>query len=323
MTKLNSIGKNILKAKRAKFVANSEFSLAFLGDSHVGMKNCKCQANCAEARYKSLLRRIKNMKPVYVSVLGGDASDRSQSLEKFAVATKTVLDYHSAIKDELKTPLFVNVGNHDYHNGQLETFQNIIGSENEIIRLFGNVKGPRVAVVMIDSGYTVSGKLPGTDTFRKNLAVLEKKMAEIIKKHSTVRFIIDMHIPPRIPHELSGTHVLNPTFNHEFRKFLKKHPAGILAIVCHHKHGQVHNSAYHLKFMTSKEYAIPVFVTAQGGQCNPNKAPHQDAQYSFIRIDLIHGITAYKIKNVYRYEMVYDQTKKHFVLKPRIRLPLK
>lgn len=325
MAKLNESGNIILKSKRQKFVNGQNFAIAFLGDSHIGRTDCKCGTNCPEDRYTTLLKKIRNMKGIYTIIHGGDASDYGNNvLNKFVSDTKKILKYNSTtVKDEDKTPLFANIGNHDYKLGKapskgvdINDYHKLIGKDNAIVKLFGSVKGPKVAIVLLNTGYSNSGQLTNGLKFEDQLNDLAKRMGDIIKKHSSVRFIIDMHIPPRIPNQLTGTHVLNPAFNNAFRRFLKKHPARILAIVTHHKHGNVQSTAYHYIFTNNgKKYNIPVYLTAQGGHCDPTKG---SAQYSFYRMDLVKSGAPYKINAVYRYDMVWDSTKKTYVLNKKI-----
>jgi hypothetical protein len=323
MAKLNAQSKVILQAKRQKkFMKNAPISLAFVGDSHIGKPNCKCGKDCAQKRYKELLRKMRDMKKVYAIVHGGDLVVYGDGLLKtFVKDTRSVLHYGSkTINKEDLTPLLANIGNHDYkmHKApgtgvEIKDYRNLIGNDNDVVKLCGSAKGPRIAVVLLNTGFTNAGKMPSGMKFKDELDALEKIMGTLIKEHNDVRFIIDMHIPPHIPHVLFGTHVLNTQFNDQFRRFLIKHRSHILAVVAHHKHGQIQKKAY-LYDLKHKNFVIPVYVTAQGGQCDLNAQP-KSAQYSFYRIDLKKKGNPYSIDAVYRYDMVYDQTKKAFVLK--------
>lgn len=324
MAKLNEIGKHILKIKRQKFKDGQDFSIAFLGDSHIGRTNCKCGTDCTEERYVTLLSKINNGKNVYAIIHGGDASDYGNgSLERFVNDTTKTLNYdNTEIKEEDKIPLFSNTGNHDYKFGKfpdgcitIDDYHNNIGKDNDIIEFFGNNKGPEVAVILLNTGYGNSGKLIGTAKFKDKLNNLSLNMKNIIKNHKFVRFIIDMHIPPVIPYEITGTHTLNPEFDSDFKKFLKKYPERILAIAAHHMHGQIQNAAYHYKITNKfQEYSIPVYVTAQGGQCDSNKPPYKNAQYSFYKMNLSKVSSSYMLNSVYRYDMTWNYDKKGFAL---------
>lgn len=334
MAKLNAIGIKILKAKRQKFKANKDFSIAFLGDSHIGQTTvhspkegkCECGTNCPEKRYKTLLRKINGLKGIYTIIHGGDGADyAAKMLKKFVNDTETILKYNdTTVKDENKKPLFENIGNHDYKIGKnpstgvdMKDYNNLVGKDNNIIKFFGNIKGPRVAVILLNTGYSNEGQLPKGMDFKQQLDNLSGMMNEIIKKHNFVRFIIDMHIPPRIPHQLTGSHVLNNNYNYYFRQFLKKHPARILAIVTHHKHGVIQSAAYHYTFTTkNKKYDIPVYLTAQGGHCDYNKSHNEKTRYSFYRMNLTNNGNFYKIKNVYRYDMVKGPSGNYVLAKP-------
>lgn len=312
MPKLNTRAREILDAKAAKFKNGKDFSIILLGDSHIG------QFNCTNRWYTELLNKIKSKtisKDVYTAVHGGDASDNSTRLKNYVNITEKVLAYSNTTKDDTKIPLFTNVGNHDYKiNGKqgagvdIKRYNNLIGNDNFIIKLFKGSKGPKIAIVFINTGYNVSGQLPGDKNFQIELDKLSNKMSEIIKAHNSVRFIIDMHIPPKIPKngQFNTNHTLNPKYNDIFRKFMQKHPARILAIVAHHKHGNIQSSAYRYTFNNIKHtinYNIPLYLTAQGGHCDPYKNPPMNAQYSFYKMSFKKSGNYYKINTVYRYNM--------------------
>ena len=146
---------------------------------------------------------------VYTTIHGGDASDYGDGqLKKYVDITEKVLGYGNVVQEENKIPIFTNVGNHDYKIGKgssagvnIKEYNDLIGNDNTIRKLFKNGKGPRIAIILLNTGYNVSGQLPGGKDYKTELDKLEKKMNDIIQLHHTVRFIIDMHIPPRIPNE--------------------------------------------------------------------------------------------------------------------------
>jgi hypothetical protein len=308
MAKLNARAKKILQAKASKFKNGANFSIILLGDSHIG------QINCTNKWYTELLKKIR-AKGAYTAVHGGDASDNSTKLKNYVNISKKVLGYSNTVKDEKKTPLFTNIGNHDYKLGanqgagvNIDKYNELIGNDNFIIKLYKGAKGPKIAIVFINTGYTVSGQLPGNKDFKTELDKLAKKMSDIIKSNNNIRFIIDMHIPPKIPKNahFNTDHTLNPKYNDIFRKFMQKHPARILAIVAHHKHGDVQSSAYHYTFSNknvTKKYNIPLYLTAQGGHCDHDPNHPIDAQYSFYRMYFKMLGNHYEIDNVYRYNM--------------------
>lgn len=303
MAKLNARAKNILQAKALKFKNGANFSIIFLGDSHIG------QINCTNKWYNELLKKVR-VRHVYTAVHGGDASDNSTKLKNYVNISEKILGYSNTNKDEKKTPLFTNIGNHDYKLGAkssdgigIEKYNELIGNDNFIIKLYKGAKGPKIAIVFINTGYTVSGQLLGGKDFKTELGKLAKKMSDIIKANSNIRFIIDMHIPPKVLTDahFNTNHTLNSIYNDNFRGFIKKHHTKILAIVAHHKHGDFQKSAYHYTF-NKKKYIIPLYVTAQGGHCNPYvKLP--TAQYSFYRMYFKKLGNHYEIDNVYRYNM--------------------
>lgn len=334
MAKLNEIGIRILKAKRQKFKAGSDFSVAFIGDSHIGETTvhspkegpCECGSNCPERRYKTLLSKINALKSIYAIIHGGDGADyAAKMLKRFVNDTEAILKYNNTtISDADKKPLLHNIGNHEYKIGKnpstgvdMNEYNNLVGKANNIIKFFGSTNGPKVAVILLNTGYSNHGQLPKGMNFKTQLDNLAKQMDTIIQNHNSVRFIIDMHIPPRIPHQLTGSHVLNDNYNYYFRQFLKKHPGRILAIVTHHKHGTIQMAAYQYTFKTkNKKYNIPVYLTAQGGNCDYNKSPNEPTRYGFYRMVLTKSGNSYKIKNVYRYDMVRSSSGSYVLAKP-------
>ncbi|WP_010250744.1 metallophosphoesterase [Acetivibrio cellulolyticus] len=316
---LNDTSTKILNMRAAKFKNNSPFTLGLLGDSHIGQSNCTTNPTW----YRELLKKIVS-KNVYTIIHGGDASDHGgASLKQFVNITENQLKYGTI--NASRTPIFVNIGNHDYLRGKTtkavsrNDYTKDIGQHNNIIKLFDSNKGPRVAVVLLDTGFTISGKLPSGEDYSKVLKSIEDKMIDLIKKHNTIRFIIDMHVPPQIlattknDKKFNSSHVLSTQFNSKFRKFIKdftsRYPGRIIAITAHHKHGWVQKNAYYFSYKTydMKTHKIPIYLTAQGGHCDGNV---QNAQYSFYIISFAtfkkNKKRYYKITNVNRFNVTYN-----------------
>lgn len=317
MTKLNIEAKKVLKAKILKFKEGQNFSIAFLGDSHIGQKNC------TNEWYIELLKQIK-YKNVYAAIHGGDASDYGgDQLRKYVDITEKILGYNEAINVESTIPLFTNIGNNDYKIGKssskgmgIKDYNNFIGNDNTIIKLYKGRNGPRIAIVLLNTGYNVYGELSDGKDYKTEFDKLEKNMNDIIKLHHSVRFIIDMHIPPRIPDESKFiiNHSMDNKFNDAFQEFLKKNPSKIMAIVTHHIHGCIQTAAYHYTFnatvktkegnTTTKRYSIPVYLTAQGGHCNFNKKYLANGQHSFYIMNFTKTGKHYSISTVYRFSIL-------------------
>lgn len=299
----------ILQKRAANFPANSPFALGLLGDSHIGQVNCPMNPTW----YREILKKNVSKK-VYAIIHGGDASDRGgTTLKSFVSITRNQLKYGKVTAS--KTPIFVNIGNHDYKKGKSVSragYTNNIGRHNSIIKLFDGGNGPRVAVVLLDTGYTISGQLPSGENYTNLLKDIEDKMITLVKNHQTIRFIIDMHVPPQITGDINfnKSHVLMTKYNAKFKKFIKdftsKYPGRILAITAHHKHGWIQNKAYFFTYKTydMKSHRIPVYVTAQGGHCDGNAG---NAQYSFyiLRFAQKTGVNHYSISSVSRYNVTY------------------
>ncbi len=316
---LNDTSTKILNKRAEKFKSNSPFTLGLIGDSHIGQSICTTNPTW----YRKILSKIVSQK-VYAIIHGGDASDYGgSSLKSFVTITENELKYGTI--NASRTPIFVNIGNHDYLRGKTtqsvsrNDYTTYIGQHNNIIKLFNSGKGPRVAVVLLDTGYTISGKLPSGEDYSKVLKDIEDKMIALIKKHSTLRFIIDMHVPPQIladtqnHKKFNTSHVLLTQYNSRFKKFIKdftsKYPGRILAITAHHKHGWVQKTAYYFSYKTydMKPHKIPIYLTAQGGHCDGNV---HNAQYSFYVLSFStfkkNKKRYYKITNVNRFNVIYD-----------------
>lgn len=333
-TKLNEMSIQILDAKRAKFKDGSNFSIGLLGDSHIG------ESKCPTSWYKELLKKLRNKK-VYAIIHGGDCCHYAGTglLKKFKSITVSILKYNDAtIKIENKVPIIANVGNHDYKLGKkpatgvsLKEYHTLIGKDHEVIKFFGAVKGPRIAVVQINTGYTNQGSLPGNG-FRDELDALAKKMSDILAKDNNARFIIDMHIPPMIHANahFNSSHVLSAPYTDLFRKFMRKHPNSVLAIIAHHKHGVVQTAAYHFNFNVTKikkdgskvttHYSKPVYLTAQGGHCDRSATAPKNPQYSFYIMDFTMSGSKYKISGVSRYNLKKQANGTYVLSKP---IPIK
>lgn len=326
---LNDTSTKILKKRAAKFKANSPFTLGLLGDSHMGQSNCPTNPTW----YRELLKKIVSQK-VYTIIHGGDGSDYGgSSLNSFVNITENQLKYGTISAS--RTPIFVNIGNHDYLRSKTaksvsrNDYIKNVGNNNSILKLFDSGKGPRVAIVLLDTGYTISGKLPSGENYSLVLKDIEQKMITLIKNHSTIKFIIDMHVPPQIlantknTKDFNRSHVLLTQFNSRFKSFIKdftsKHPGRIMAITAHHKHGWIQKQAYYFSYKTydMKSHKIPVYVTAQGGHCDGNA---HNAQYSFYTMNFVSRLNKqnnkryYHIASVNRFNVTYNVATNKYIL---------
>lgn len=327
---LNDIGKQLLEQRRqtGPLMKPADFSLIFLGDPHVGYtpppNNPGCSYNINY--YKALLRAIDSTDSTLMAIFnGGDGANDGAHVDDFRNVTVTLMNGKSQ-----KIPFFSGVGNHEYiHDFSLTAYKaNISSKTNDVIHLYGNTFGPKVAVIMLNTGTSTDGSIPGSSgklIIKESIdQIVQSQQYQSASKDPSVRFIIDMHIPPNIP-VLRGdcSHVLcdpsicanctrctNSCINSStstqgyFHNFVQSVGAGkILAIVSHHKHGFIQpfvGSQY-------RYFGIPVFLTAQGGNCDPISSSDPEARLSYYKFyfhtDSPHSRDNYKLNGVNRIDV--------------------
>ncbi len=311
---LNMQGFKYLKKRKKQIKNKNEFSIIFMGDSHNGYIGCP---NASNENYLGMLAAIKRQNKFSSEaaciIHGGDTAHYNNGLPNFVDNTEKTL-YNT----EPKIPIFCNVGNHDYHQLASGTYSlssyrsyvlyKEIKYGNTIVDL--NSAGFNSAVIMINTGYRMNGYYPpGTNAnFHGELVTIRSRMKSLLKAHPSINFIIDMHIPPHVGYYPTSGHfhvgpqpsdVLNTNWNTEFKNVILKDTnlqPHILAIVAHHRHSyyQRSNNVYWLDSHTP----IPVYVTAQGGNCINNSVK------SILEVKLIKSKGAYYLGNINRYN--YD-----------------
>lgn len=314
---LNNIGNKRLKTRRASSQLRkpSQFSIIFLGDPHVGM-NHRQHPTCIYhlANYKAILKSINSSDNSLIAIFnGGDGADNANFISNFASVTETLMNAKPH-----KIPFFSAVGNHEYiHDSTLDEYKKYISKkESDVIKLYGQNFGPKVAIIMLDTGGPSSNgcKNDKGTILAKSIAQIKNSAAyKSIIKDKSVKIIIDMHIPPRMSvfTQTTKTHVLCPDAEKHFRQFVKNIGLSrFLAIVTHHKHGfiQPHiNSQY---FFLNK---IPVFLTAQGGNCDPAISSDLSAKYSYYKMQLStttpNSRDNYKLKSIFRFDVDVKNSK--------------
>ncbi|OPJ56142.1 metallophosphoesterase [Clostridium oryzae] len=339
---LNSDSTSILikRIQNKSLSSPKNFSIIFIGDTHVGKVRSHCNHNEGE-NYKALLKKInksKNKKEVIAIIHGGDGCDfpdkGKTNLKDFVDITKSGLEYKNIVHENNKIPFFMNVGNHEYNkktSSHLKEFGNLIGKRNYVVKLFDNTNGPMIAVVLLQTGMEVyGGSLGGSKlkTFKDAIEDVEAQM-EAIKsnnKYKSVKFIIDMHIPPTLPvfnkkiadcsdpppKGKKKAHSLcikndNTDFINFINRFTKKYKNSILAIVCHHKHWYFQpNIRNNSNYMISN---VPVFITAQGGNCHrikknaPGQFSYYELKFSTTSSTKKNYRKHYKLNKVYRMDL--------------------
>lgn len=304
MAKLTNESKVYLKERKKKFKNATELEIAFIGDSHIGQteygrkinrKKCQC-SGCNEKYYKAMINNINKDKGIISIIHGGDATDNNiEGLRKFKAISREVLNYNSKKSDGSVMPIFTNVGNHDFLHYSLDEYHKEIGNDNYIAELYKNPKytNHRLAIVMLNTGYGSSGS---------DVIDSIKKLKRIMKKNKYTKYIIDMHIPGRIKDAGNNlSHYLSISENQYFRKLLTLFRGQIIAIVAHHKHGFIQSKA---KYIVGRNYKIPVFITAQGGNCDSIKGKKGAAHYSYYVMKIKNLNRKIELSSVYRYNAI-------------------
>lgn len=308
---LNDTSKNQLKDRisSSQLRKPKEFSIIFLGDTHIGMdRRGHSACNYSSDHYMAILRSIDSNDDTLAAIfVGGDAGHKDQFVAKFASITSTLM-----MSKPHQIPIFSGVGNHEYMHGHLLKGykEHISKTDNDIIQLFEKDFGPKVAVIMLNTGG------PGSNGYASgNNSNLAKSITQIknnpiyqsIVNDKSIMLIIDMHIPPCIPvfTKVSETHVLSSLSENYFHEFVTSiGPNKILAIVTHHLHGYIQSH------INTKHYymdQIPVFLTAQGGNCDPVMSSALSSKYSYYKLNFStkspKSRKSYKLKSVYRFDI--------------------
>lgn len=314
---LNKQGFKYLKNRKKQIINKNEFSIIFIGDSHNGFAGSPGNPGCPNAStrdYLGMLSAIKRQHKFYSEaaciIHGGDTAHYQVGLPNFVSNTESVL-----YKTQPKIPIFCNVGNHDYHqlsngNFSLSSYRAYVLDKeikygNTIVDLHD--AGFNIAVIMINTGYHWNGYYPPgtTANFHSELVALRNKMYSLMKKRPTVKFILDMHIPPHIIYYPSNNHfytgpqsdhVLNTAWNTELKNVLlhnAKLQPHLLAVVAHHRHGYYQTSSN--VYWVDSHTPIPVYTTAQGGNCIDNHLK------SILEVKLIKIKGSYYLGHVNRY----------------------
>lgn len=314
---LNNTSKKQLTGRRASLPLRNpkEFSIIFLGDSHVGMnirKNPTCKYQLKN--YKSILKSIDSNDNTLIAVFnGGDGGHNGDFVEKFAAVTSNLMN-----NKPYKIPFFSAVGNHEYiHDHSLNEYKSYISKkENDVIKLYGKNFGPKVAVIMLNTGRLSSNRCSkgSRDVIKNSINKIKNDpIYKSVINDKSVKIIIDMHVPPPMPvfMQPQSSHLWCPQSQEHFSQFIKSIKASrILAIVTHHKHGFIQPEINSQYYFLNK---IPVFLTAQGGNCDPVSSSDLRAKYSYYKIHLStktpRSRDNYTIKSVHRLDVNVSKSK--------------
>lgn len=294
---LNDIGKDILKDRLStnRFGEDKDFSIVFIGDSHVGMKGSGCEGNTPLKKYTGLLDKINslgNSQNILCIVHGGDGTHYGCSnLIDFAIATRNEL-YSGNIKKGDQIPLFMTEGNHEYKTNDSDTkidsnnlqYTTVIANPQPGSIQMVTLLPKKLRLALLNTGYYNNGsfELGNQYEFFSQVNDLGTKMKNSPKGE---RFIIDMHIPPRIDNNLpekvnpnKRPHVLNKEFTDYLTNMINygENQYKISTIVSHHRHCKYLPGGGSIPYVVSKGSVttntnIPVFITAYGGHCYPDK----------------------------------------------------
>jgi predicted MPP superfamily phosphohydrolase len=251
-----------------KTIPQNRISFIVLGDSHLISrgKNANHQhiLNKNGNLYKRILNNIVsltlagNINPLFI-LHGGDAVDAgsAENFDAFVKLSKGVLE-------KAGIPIFVSLGNHDYHLADLSTsnFEQYIGATRESFLI------PHTSVKIIRLNTHYSGIRDGENYYgyfaKDDIALLPKGD---LKYH----YLLDFHIPLRVCdfyNAADNYHILSTTQTH---KFLSNINPNVCGIFCHHRH--THYSCaikYHYKNQT---YPLPFITSGCAG--NPTcRYPH-------------------------------------------------
>lgn len=317
MAKLNDTSKQQLKHRMSNIYLRKPtvFSIIFLADEHVGMNErpdviCKYEIKS----YKAILKSINSRDNALMAIFsGGDEGDRGRHLGQFVAITNNFMNNKSH-----RIPYFAGIGNHEYkEDPSLSQYKKYVSLKlNDVIMLYDSSFGPKVAVIMLNTGGPANdGCLNGKGAILKN-SILEIKNSAAYKtviKDKDVKIIIDMHMPPRM-NKFKGnppSHVLCPNAEALFKNFVNDIGENrILFIVTHHNHIFIQNKVDSKYFYLNK---IPVFLTAQGGNCDPVFSSDKRSRYSYYKIEMFTNTPDirenYKLKNVYRFDIDVDTSK--------------
>ncbi|MGE5450083.1 MAG: metallophosphoesterase family protein [Methanomassiliicoccales archaeon] len=258
--KLNDEAYLYLRVRREEPKYQGEFSLVFVGDSHLGQK-C-INSIKPEVMYEMLLKRIVNNQNKYGNILaiihGGDATHSGkEQLERFITVTRNQLAYNQSGSNPI--PLFMNVGNHEYQKDPLlYNYNSLVSNGRYVDEIW--LRPQNACVLLLNTGGPDSdGHFTEEQQFPDQLAAMEA----IIKAHPHYRFIIDMHIPPAIGPHKGKSHALKPKYSDQFIAFLNRYLQRVAAVVTHHRHC-IHPSSLAYYYRGK----VPIYITAFAGHCD-------------------------------------------------------
>ena len=221
--KVNYIGKKLLENNSNDNMRNSSFSVVFIADTHSQQLNENIKKNSSIEQYCLLLKKIKSCEDITCIVHGGDAiqgftnnlKKSKNVLKHFIISTK--LELYENTETLKRIPFIMNAGNHDYCcDNNRDNFNKLVGENSDLIK----IKSHYLDILLLDTGYTHNG-FPDLEALKNQICSLEKK---IKKEHKTVRFILDMHIPPQLGDFIKySNHTLTSELTIEFVKFLNKY----------------------------------------------------------------------------------------------------
>lgn len=271
--KINCIGKKLLGNNHNYRINNNGFSMIFIADTHSEQLSESKKKYSSLEQYCLLLRKIKLYDEVICIIHGGDAihgfannSKKSNNqLNNFITSTK--LELYEHVEPLKRIPFIMNTGNHEYcsqdKNNNSDNFNKLVGEKSDLIK----TRGYYLDIILLDTGYTHNG-FPDLISFKKQICSVEKK---IKKEHKKVRFILDMHIPPKLGEFIKyANHTLNSQLTEEFVKFLNKYQDRVIAVTTHHIHNfdSIDSS---IPVYIHPIGNIPIYLTSSGGHKDSNK----------------------------------------------------
>lgn len=277
--KLNDESHDILVERRKARAGQlrTSFALVFMGDTHIQM----CGPG-NEQNYRRVLRKARKENRLIAIFHGGDGAHVNDDHYLLAFRTATRQELFGAKQRKDRVPLFMNVGNHEYigsGSNPIAHYNSLVGNAGQIqtYRLTPNDQKVILEVILIDTGGPAPNGFPAqkASLFKKQVDAIDRFIRNERQFYSSrgqsVRFIIDMHIPPAVgvlgkkPVPPSKPHYLNKISNKQFLTMVSKHPGQIVAIVTHHRHCTALKDNYK---------KTPVFITTHAGQttgCVPTR----------------------------------------------------
>jgi hypothetical protein len=240
---------------------SERFSLAFMGDTHIG-KSCRCNEVNPAKEYVRLLHEVlvgdTRSRDTLCIIHGGDATHVGRPhLTEFVQETKRVLGY-GRLPQKDQVPFFLNIGNHEYiDDTEGNAYRDLVGNPGDAQYIWLNPQ--RTCIILLDTGLGNRGGFPDNSRFQAQLDTA----ASIITQHPDYHFVIDMHIPPAVGPYRCTILVLNKIFTRQFNTFLGQHPNRIAAVVTHHRHFVAPSARPYCRLA-----GVPLFITAHAGHCD-------------------------------------------------------